>query len=317
MLHLHYYTDGEYDVCIHILLLQKFSQLRSFHITGDGTNRGTVWNIMPEGLRVQLIRLISSPVLEALSLTRLHSWPVSLFAHCCALRQLQIGALGLDDTNLTTFALPPFPPACQLQRLSIGPLAFHVVDNLISAKWPDGSSVVDLSLITVLHDHSIHAPIQKLVEICGPQIETFYFACMPISRFYQPSPNKALDLDRFRTLTESNEFKALQVIIGNAHLHDFRQPPKCCVSVEEIYLMIRPASAKPIKIEHVIPWLNPAIFPALRSFITFQEYGVNSETMLQLPFVSGPAIFKTRTVKNMEEFWVLVSSVTGLSNFDC
>ena len=102
------------------------------------------------------------------------------------------------------------------------------------------------------------------------------------------------------------------MIIGNAHLHDFRQPPKCCVSVEEIYLMIRPASAKPIKIEHVIPWLNPAIFPALRSFITFQEYGVNSETMLQLPFVSGPAIFKTRTVKNMEEFWVLVSSVTGL-----
>jgi len=132
---------------------------------------------MPEELQEQLIRLLRFPSLESLSLTCIRSWPVSLFANCSNLHQLQVGALGLDATNLTTFTSPPFPPACQPKTLSIGASAFYSLDHLLTAKWPDGNSVIDLSLITVLHDHSVHAPIEKLAEICGTQIKIFYFAC--------------------------------------------------------------------------------------------------------------------------------------------
>ena len=114
----------------------------------------------------------------------------------------------------------------------------------------------------------------------------------------------------------SSNLKALRVIIGNAHWNDLQRPPECCLAVEEIYLMIRPATINTINIEHVMDWLSPILFPALRSFTIFQEYGVNSKVMVQLPFTNGPAIFQTRSVTNIEEFWESVSFITGLSHFD-
>ncbi|EDR02552.1 uncharacterized protein LACBIDRAFT_332367 [Laccaria bicolor S238N-H82] len=224
VLYLHYYTDGEVEARIYVLLLQQFSQLRSLHITGDGTEKGSVWNFMHEGLRTQLIRLLSSERLECLALTHLRSWPLSLFANCCNLRQLQIGALGLDDTNVTPFALSPFSPVCRLERLSIGSSSFYVLDQLLTATWSNGNPVIDLSTLTMVHDHSFHAPIEKLLDVCGKGIEVFYFA-------------------------------------------------------------LQAASGNPVKVDHVVPWLKPAIFPALRSFIAFQEYGVDTESHPLLWFV--------------------------------
>ena len=133
ILHLHYYMDGESDVCAHILLLQKFSRLWSLHITGDGTDKGTIWNVMPGSLQEQLIWLLRFPELEFLSLTCICSWPVSLFANCGNLHQLQVGALGLDATNLTTFVSLPFPPPCQPKTLSINASAFYFL--MIFSPW--------------------------------------------------------------------------------------------------------------------------------------------------------------------------------------
>jgi len=117
-------------------------------------------------------------------------------------------------------------------------------------------------------------------------------------------------------LADSNVIKALCVLVGNAHLSDLWLPPKCTLGVEKIYLMIQPANTRAIKIEDVLPWLNPSLFLALQSFTTFQEYVVNSEIVLQLPFINGPATFKTQNVKDNDEFWAIVSSATGFSNFN-
>jgi len=117
-------------------------------------------------------------------------------------------------------------------------------------------------------------------------------------------------------LADSNMIKALCVLVGNVHLSDLWLPPKCTLSVEKIYLMIQPANARAIKIEDVLPWLNPSLFLALQSFTTFQEYVVNSEIVLQLPFINGPATFKTQNIKDNDEFWAIVSSATRFSNFD-
>lgn len=117
-------------------------------------------------------------------------------------------------------------------------------------------------------------------------------------------------------LANSDRLNGLRVMIGNAHWNDLRQPPQNSLNVEEIYLMIRPRSPKTINIEHVVPWLTPALFPALRTFTIFQEYGVNSKVVVQLPFINGPANFQTRAVDNVDEFWSLISLATGLSNFN-
>lgn len=80
--------------------------------------------------------------------------------------------------------------------------------------------------------------------------------------------------------------------------------------------MTQPSGTRAIKIEHVLPWLKPEVFPALRTFITYQTYGVNSAVVLQLPFINGPATFKMRSIKDTDEFWAIVCSATGFSNFD-
>jgi len=80
--------------------------------------------------------------------------------------------------------------------------------------------------------------------------------------------------------------------------------------------MIQPAGARPIEIEDILPWLNPEVFLALQSFNAFQSYGVNSEVILQLPFINGLAIFKTQSIKDTDEFWAIVTSATGFSSFD-
>ena len=189
VLHLHYYMDRDSVIRGDVFLLQRFSELRSLHVTGNAADGGTVWTEISVDLQNELMRLLNSSRLQSLSLTYIRSWPVSLFGLCTNLRQLEIGALGLDDTNTTAFTATPFPPACQPRKLSIGASAFYALDHLLTATWPDGNPIVDLSLITVLHDHSIHAPIEKLMKIGGNQIEIFYFACVSAFFSYEPFIN--------------------------------------------------------------------------------------------------------------------------------
>lgn len=206
ILHLHYYIDEQSDPHCYITLLQHFSQLHSLHLTGDDTNGGTSWSDMPVDLQTQLIRILRSPSLHSLSLTRIFAWPISLFGNCCNLRQLEIGALGVDDTNLTTFVSSPFPAACQLRRLSIGASAFYALDHMLTARWPNGSRIVDLSLVTVLQDHSIHSPIEKLTSICGSRIEILYFACTLIFFIYE-----LVFIDfRFGSFSEAGRVKQIE-----------------------------------------------------------------------------------------------------------
>ena len=168
VLHLHYYMDRDSVTCGDIFLLQRFSELQSLHLTGNATKGGIVWTEISVDLQNELMQLLNSSRLQSLSLTYICSWPISLIRLCTNLCQLEIGALGLNDTNMTAFTATPFPPACQPRKLSIGTSAFYALDHLLTATWLDGNPIVDLSLITILHDHSIHAPIEKLRSLHSP-----------------------------------------------------------------------------------------------------------------------------------------------------
>jgi len=150
----------------------------------------------------------------------------------------------------------PTPPSQKQVNLAGSVLSFSSTSSFLL-------SYRESRQTQVLHDHLIHAPIGKLAAICSTQLEIFYFACKLTLFSCIQFPTKLSDFDCFRMLANSNMFKALCMIIRNMHWNDFRLSTECIPSVEEIYLMIRPTSARAIEVKHVLPWLKPEVFPSL------------------------------------------------------
>ena len=313
--HLHYYiSSGNHRDDAN--LLQLFSQLESFHIVGHEIAPTIDWNSLPDNLHKQIIRLLTCTALHALSVTKIRNLPIAFLGHCPNLRQLQLGDLHFDISGFANFAGPCFPTPCTPIKLSLGSSTHFCIDQLMSTKWPNGSPIVDLSLITVLHDHSFHAPLDKLLHVVSHQIEVFYFTGRPSSTCREPFLISVTGMQRFRKSIQSNPFAALRIVIGNIHLTDLQRPISGVETIEEIYFMVHSPSFQRVKLEHIIPWLKPTLFPSLRLITTFQINGFDSNTIIQLPFSNGSATVMTRKVTDLDEFWGEVCRTTAFSNYD-
>ena len=80
--------------------------------------------------------------------------------------------------------------------------------------------------------------------------------------------------------------------------------------------MVHSPSFQRVKLDHIIPWLKPTLFPSLRLITTFQINGFDSNTIIQLPFSNGSATVMTRKVTDLDEFWGEVCRATAFSNYD-
>lgn len=313
--HLHYYIDGgNHRGDTDLLLL--FSQLESLHIIGNEIPPSVDWNSLPDSLHKQIIRLLTCTALHALSVTQIRNLPIAFLGHCPNLRQLQLGDLHFDISGFTSFTGPCFPTPCTPTKLSLAFSTHSCIDQLMNAKWPNGSPIVNLSLITVLHDHSFHATLDSLLHVSSHQIEIFYFTGQPFSNFREPFLILVAGMQRFRKSIQSNPFTSLRLIIGNIQLTDLQRPINGVKAVEEIYFMVHSPSSERVELTHVLPWLKPTLFPSLRLITTFQINGFNSTAIIQLPFSSGAATFVTRKITDLNEFWNEVCSITAFSNYD-
>jgi hypothetical protein len=166
--HLHYHLhDSDWDT--QTGLMQWFSLLKSFELTGGYPVRN--WNTIPEELRVEFIRIFSSPNLTTLTLSQFQFFPVTIFAHCHNIMRLKLHNLHINFTpraGVKRFIRRPIPKPTILYIAQNDVFMFA---RLFKAKWSDTSPIMDLSSVRVLHLHYSASIPGSILHDWKPNIE--------------------------------------------------------------------------------------------------------------------------------------------------